>query len=60
MNKPVTLQEVLDLASLLPSRDKMRLIERIAPQIERELAAVRSGQRKSLRCYCALLRFAPH
>jgi len=49
MDKQVTLQEVLDLASLLPSRDKVRLIERIAPQIERELKAIQPVQRKSLR-----------
>jgi hypothetical protein len=49
MESQVTLQEVLDLASLLPSRDKLRLIERIAPQIENELAAVQPKQRKSLR-----------
>ena len=49
MERQVTLQEVLDLASLLPSRDKIRLIERIAPQIERELEAAHPGERKSLR-----------
>jgi hypothetical protein len=49
MQNQVTLQEVLDLASLLPSRDKVRLIERIAPQIEQELEAAHSGQRRSLR-----------
>jgi hypothetical protein len=49
VEKGVTLQEVLELATLLPSRDKVRLIERIAPQIERELEAARPTQRKSLR-----------
>ena len=49
MESQVTLQEVLDLASLLPSRDKLRLIERIAPQIEHDLEAAQPKQRKSLR-----------
>lgn len=49
MEKRVTLQEVLDLASLLPPLDKIRLIERIAPQIERELKAAQPAPRKSLR-----------
>jgi len=47
--KPVTQQGVLDPASLLPSRDKLRLIERIASQIEHELEAAQSRQRKALR-----------
>jgi hypothetical protein len=49
MENQVTLREVLDLASLLPARDKLRLIERIAPQIEHELTAGQSRQRLALR-----------
>ena len=49
MENQVTLQEVLELASLLSSRDKLRLIERIAPQIEHDLEAAQPKQRKSLR-----------
>ena len=47
MLKVVTLKEVLDLAMQLSLVDKVRLIERIAPQIEQELTAARP--RKSLR-----------
>jgi hypothetical protein len=37
MSKALTLDEILDLAEHLSLMDKVRLIERIAPQIEREL-----------------------
>jgi hypothetical protein len=37
MQQPITLDEVLQLAAQLSPVDKVRLIERIAPQIEREL-----------------------
>ncbi len=50
MEQQVSLDQVFDLAKLLPITDKIRLIERIAPQIERDLVAatpVRSA-RKSL------------
>ena len=37
MDNLVTLNEVLDLAKRLSPLDKLRLIERVAPQIEQEL-----------------------
>jgi hypothetical protein len=49
VSNQVTLQEVLALASLPPSGDKVRLIGRIAPQIEHDLETAQSKQRKSLR-----------
>ncbi len=36
----VTLEEVLNLVKQLKLVDKVRLIERVAPQIERELAQI--------------------
>lgn len=49
MNNSVTLQDVLKLAEKLPLVDKVRLIERIAPQIQRELHVIPGHPRKSLR-----------
>ena len=49
MPKTVTLEEVLTLASQLSLVDKVRLIEGVAPQIERELATTHPIPRKSLR-----------
>jgi hypothetical protein len=46
MQQTVTLDEVLQLAAQLSPVDKVRLIERIAPQIERELTPT---PRESLR-----------
>jgi hypothetical protein len=45
----VTLEQVLEAAKQLSLTDKVRLIEQVAPQIEREIQAARSTQRKSLR-----------
>jgi len=53
MHKSVTLARVLELAKHLPLRDKIRLIEQIASQIERELMNARPKLRKSL---CGLWR----
>jgi hypothetical protein len=47
MQQTVTLDEVLQLAAQLSPVDKVRLIERIAPQIERELKPL--TPRESLR-----------
>ncbi|RMF34091.1 MAG: hypothetical protein D6759_06280 [Chloroflexi bacterium] len=47
--KVVTLEEVLTLARQLPARDQVRLIERLAPEIERALVVVQPPPRKSLR-----------
>ena len=44
-----TLEMVLGLADRLSLVDKVRLIERLAPRIERELEAVQPAPRKSLR-----------
>jgi hypothetical protein len=48
-NTVALLEKILDLAKQLPLRDKVRLIERIAPQIERELETPMPVPRKSLR-----------
>lgn len=47
--KAVTLKEVLHLAQQLKLTDKVRLIQQIAPHIERELAVQQPKPRKSLR-----------
>jgi len=49
MGRAVTLEEALDLVKQLSPVDKARLIERIVPDIERELKAARPTPRKSLR-----------
>jgi len=49
MERSVTLEEALDLVKQLSPLDKARLIERIVPDIERELKAARPTSRKSLR-----------
>ena len=49
MERGVTLEEALDLVKQLSPVDKARLIERIVPDIERELKAARPTPRKSLR-----------
>lgn len=59
MEKVVTLEEVLDLARQLSPVDKVRLIQRVALEIERELAAAKRTPRKSLRGLCADLGPAP-
>jgi hypothetical protein len=47
MQQTVTLEDVLQMANQLSAVDKVRLIERIAPQIERDLT--KQGPRESLR-----------
>jgi hypothetical protein len=49
MERVVTLEEALDLVKQLSPVDKARLIERIVPDIERELKTARPTPRKSLR-----------
>ena len=49
MTDTVTLDHVLKLAEQLSPLDKVRLIERVAPQLERGLQAIDSGPRRSLR-----------
>jgi hypothetical protein len=53
----VTLDQVLSLARQLPPLDKVRLIERIAPDIERDIR--QHGPLKSLLGLCADLGPAP-
>ena len=49
MKSAVSLKEALDLVKQLSPVDQVRLIERMAPDIERELVAARPTPRKSLR-----------
>ncbi len=59
MQKVVTLEEVLNLARWLSPVDKVRLIEKVAPQIKQELTIAESTPRKSLWGLCADLGPAP-
>ena len=59
MERVVTLEEALDLVKQLSPVDKARLIERIVPDIERELTATQPAPRKSLWGLCADLGPAP-
>lgn len=49
MNEPVTLEQVLKLARQLPLPEKIRLIEKMVPSIQRELRRSNLVQRHSLR-----------
>ena len=49
MGEAVTLEDVLAYARQLSPVDKARLIERVAPEIERELRAAQSTAHVSLR-----------
>jgi hypothetical protein len=49
METDITLEQALDLVKQLSPLDKARLIERIVPDIERELKIAQSKPRKSLR-----------
>ncbi|MBD2246251.1 hypothetical protein [Nostoc sp. FACHB-888] len=49
MHQTVTLEEALELIKQLLLIDKIRLIEQIAPQIERELINIQPKPRNSLR-----------
>lgn len=55
----MTLKEVLNLAKQLSPLDKVRLIQQIAPEIERELVANQPSPRQSLWGLCADLGSAP-
>jgi hypothetical protein len=48
MQSTATLKEVFDLAKKLSPRDKVRLIEHMAPEIERDLLSSQPKPRKSL------------
>ena len=55
----MTLEQVLQLAKQLSLSDKVRLIEQIAPEIQRELPPNHSQPRRSLWGICADLGTAP-
>ncbi len=45
MERTVTLDEIVELTKQLSLLDKVRLIEKVAPQIEQELKAVQPAPR---------------
>lgn len=55
----MTLEDVLSLVKRLSLVDKVRLIERVAPEIERDLTVTRPLSRRSLWGLCADLGTAP-
>jgi hypothetical protein len=57
----ITLEQVITMARQLPALEKIRLIERIAPEIEQDLREEMNAQRprKSLLGLCADLGQAP-
>jgi len=54
-----TLEQVVSLARQLPPVEKIRLIERMVPEIERDMLGQRPLKRKSLLGLCADLGPAP-
>jgi hypothetical protein len=59
MTVPVNLQDVLELVQRLSTVDKVRLIERVSPQIEAEIAGRERGPRRSAWGLCRDLGEAP-
>ena len=57
--KVATLEQVVSLARQLPPVEKIRLIERMVPEIERDMLGQRPPRRKSLLGLCADLEPAP-
>jgi hypothetical protein len=55
----MNLEQVLTLAKQLSLIDKVRLIEQLASEIERELSQIESQPRRSLWGLCADLGSAP-
>ncbi len=55
----MTLQEVLQLAKQLTPIDKVRLIQQLTPDLERELSQIKPQPKKSLLGLCADLGTAP-
>lgn len=55
----MTLQEVLQLAKQLTPIDKVRLIQQLTPDLERELSQAKPQPKKSLLGLCADLGKAP-
>lgn len=59
MAETVTLQDVVEMAGRLSLLDKVRLIERITPEIERGLESTLPTPKRSLWGVCAHLGAAP-
>lgn len=59
MENMITLEMALELVRRLSPRDKVRLIERVASDIEREFPAIGPGRKRSLWGLCADLGPAP-
>ena len=57
--KAATLEQVVSLARQLPPLEKIRLIERMVPEIERDMLDQRPPRRKSLLDLCADLGSGP-
>jgi hypothetical protein len=55
----MTLQEVLQLAKQLTPIDKVRLIQQLTPDLERELSQIKPQPKKSLLGLCTDLGKAP-
>ena len=55
----MTLQEVLQLAKQLTPIDKVRLIQQLTPDLERELSQIKPEPKKSLLGLCVDLGKAP-
>jgi hypothetical protein len=55
----MTLQEVLQLAKQLTPIDKVRLIQQLTPDLERELSLIKPPSKKSLLGLCTDLGKAP-
>ena len=55
----ITLEQVMVLARQLPPLEKIRLVEQIAPEIERDMLQQRPTRRRSLLGLCADLGPAP-
>lgn len=55
----MTLQEILALAKQLSPIDKVRLIQQLTPDLERELSQTKPQPKKSLLGLCADLGKAP-
>ncbi len=55
----MTLQEIIQLAKQLSPIDKVRLIQQLTPDLERELSETKPQPKKSLLGLCADLGQAP-
>jgi hypothetical protein len=57
--RPIELRRILELTQGLTLLDKVRLVERMMPEIERELASAAKTPKRSLLGICADLGPAP-